>query len=150
MKFLLWVQLVAQLLEKHFFHWLWFPHLAFLYYEIWPYYNKTAYENEFYFKNYSTTDCFPSMYSPPLAAYPSIRFFHWSKEWWKYSFVRSSAVFRFTSSIDRLDPGSSYSRLDFWKQEKVKKRFTDNALWIAASFWCKIHLFFHNFTTSLF
>lgn len=39
--------------------------------------------------------------SPPT--YRSIRLFHWSKQCWKYSFVRafrSSAEFRFTSSID--------------------------------------------------
>ncbi|KAG5326445.1 GVQW3 protein, partial [Acromyrmex heyeri] len=43
------------------------------------------------------------MYSPPLATHCSIRFFHWSKQCWKSSFVRafrSSADFRFTSSID--------------------------------------------------
>ena len=58
---------------------------------------------KFHLKNYSTIECSPSMYSPPLATHHSIRFFHWSKQCWKSSFVRafrSSADFRFTFSID--------------------------------------------------
>ena len=58
---------------------------------------------KFYFKNYSTIECSPSMYSLPLATHRSIRFFHWSKQCWKSSFVRafrSSADFRFTFSLE--------------------------------------------------
>ena len=72
-------------------------------YEIWLLNNETAYEKEFYFKNYSTIECSPSMYFPPLATHRSICFFHWSKQCWKSSFVRafrSSADFRFIFSID--------------------------------------------------
>ena len=36
-------------------------------YEVWLLKNEIAYEKEFYFKNYSTIECSPSMYSPPLA-----------------------------------------------------------------------------------
>ena len=45
-------------------------------YEVWLLNNETAYEKEFYYKNYSTIECSPSMYSPPLATHRSIRFFH--------------------------------------------------------------------------
>ena len=33
-------------------------------YEVWLLNNETAYEKEFYFKNYSTIECSPSIYSP--------------------------------------------------------------------------------------
>ena len=48
-------------------------------YEVWLLNNETGYEKGFYYKNYFTLECSPSIYSPSLATHLSIRFFHWSK-----------------------------------------------------------------------
>ena len=38
--------------------------------------NESGYEKGFYYKNYFTFECSPSIYSPSLATHLSIRFFH--------------------------------------------------------------------------
>ncbi len=73
-----------------------------MYHEVWLSNNVTAYEKKCYFQNYSTIECTLSIYSP-VATNHSIHFFHWSKQCWKSSFVRTfscSANFCFSSSID--------------------------------------------------
>ena len=72
-------------------------------YEVRLFNNETGYEKGFYYKNYFTFECSPSIYSPSLATNLSILFFHWSKQCWKSFLVRAfrrSAVFCFTASID--------------------------------------------------
>ena len=56
-------QLLFELLELHT-------------YEVLLLNNETGYEKGFYYKNYFTFECFPSIYSPSLATHLSIRFFY--------------------------------------------------------------------------
>ncbi len=86
----------------------------------------------FYSKNHSTIKCSPSMYFPLLTTRYSISFFHWSKPYWKFSFVRtfrSSTNFRFTSSIDSnqipfkadsLGKGKSHSVLNLAIMTRIR------------------------------
>ena len=46
------------------------------FYEVWLLNNEIDYEKGFYYTNYFTFECFPSIYSPSLATHLSIRFFH--------------------------------------------------------------------------
>ena len=136
-------------------------------YEVWLLNNETGYEKGFNYKNYFTFECSPSIYSPSLATHLSMRFFHWSKQCWKSSLVRTfrrSAVFCFTASIDsnrvpfktavifgnkKKSHGAKSGEYGAcWStgvRLSAKYRFTDSALWVGALSWCKIHeLFFHN------
>lgn len=92
--------------ERDQFVWIWFtlknP------YQVWLLNNQIAYEKEFYFTNYSTVECSPSMCSSLLVTHRSICSSYWSEQCWKSSFVgvfRTAADLHF-NLFHRLEPGA--------------------------------------------